>query len=627
MNPDRHFGLVSRGLFVSAALFALTPVAFAQNDPVKEIPAPEVAAPSGLESPAQPQQQTTAPATTPAPTATSGYMPSDETKKLTGKKLIDAPIANLSGTDAGIAEKLRELIANRGDRFFSRKEERDAVEAFYRDRGFQPLWLENGKLSQRANDTIAFLKKVDEDGLEPADYAPPSFSVTEADKLAEAELTYTVEVLDFVRHASMGRIHWSRTFRDVEYKHDGLNPLVSLNKIASEANVAETLAGFHPPHEQYKLLKAELAKLRAKPEAEQVRVPQGQALRYNAKAKQQQTDARVPVLRERFGLPAKDDKFYDEELANAVTEFQKSKKRKADGILTNEVVNALNPANTDKIEDIIIANMERWRWIGRDLGKGHVITSIPGYYLRVMNDGKEVWQTRIVVGLPTKVTPIITQEMKYITVNPTWNVPPSIIANEYIPALRQDPDVLKRMGLTVTSRPDGTIHISQPPGDANALGRIRFNFPNKFLVYQHDTPTKHLFAHEERAYSHGCMRVQNPLKYGEVLLSIARPGENWTEERLKKMYAGREENIDFKVLIPVHIIYNTAEVEDGKLIIRKDIYKIDAATIKALKSNGNERKQLEVAIKHPNTSPGTQALRVEGYERSSGFDLFGIFRR
>jgi murein L,D-transpeptidase YcbB/YkuD len=629
MNSDRLFSLVSRGLIVSAALFALTPAALAQSrndDPIKAIPEPEVSAPSGLE--AQPQPQTAAPAATPAPVATSnGYVPSDETKKLTGKKLIDAPLATLSGTDAAVAEKLRELIANRSDRFFSRKEERDAVEAFYRDRGFQPLWTENGKTGQRTTAAISFLKKVDEDGLEPADYAPPSFDFTEADKLAEAELAYTVEVLDFARHASMGRIHWSRTFRDVEYKHDGLNPLDSLNKIASEANIADTLASFYPPHEQYKLLKAELAKLRTKPEAEPVRVPQGQVLRFNAKAKKHQEDARVPLLRERLGLAAKDDKVYDEELAQAVTEFQKSKKRKADGILTNDVLAALNPANTDKIEDIIIANMERWRWIGRDLGKAHVITSIPGYYLRVVNDGKEVWQTRIVVGLPGKVTPIITQEMKYITVNPTWNVPPSIIANEYIPALRQDPDVLKRMGLNVATRPDGTIHISQPPGDANALGRIRFNFPNKFLVYQHDTPTKHLFAHEERAYSHGCMRVQNPLKYGEVLLNIARPGESWTEERLKKMYAGREENIDFKVLIPVHLIYNTAEVEDGKLIVRKDIYKIDAATIKALKSNGNERKQLEVAIRHPNTSPGNQALRLEGYERSSGFDLFGLFRR
>lgn len=635
MNPDRHFGLVSRGLLVGAALFALTPAALAQSaaDPVKAIPEPEIAAPKGLEAaPEAPQTQTTAPAAAPAATApaatTNAYVPSDETKKLTGKKLIEAPIASLLSTDAAIAEKIREILATKGDRFFPRKEERDAAEVFYRDRGFQPLWTENGKANPRTVSAVSFLKKVDEDGLSPADYPAPDFSAVEADKLAEAELGYTVEVLDFVRHASQGRVHPSRTFRDVEFKNDGVDPLDALKKIAVAANLDETFASFYPPHEQYRLLKAELAKLRAKPEAEQIRIPQGQALRFNAKAKQPQTDNRVPALRERLGLQAKEDKFYDEELANAVSEFQKSKKRKPDGVLTNEVVAAMNPANTDKVEDIIIANMERWRWIQRDLGEAHVITSIPGYYVRVIQNGKELWETRIVVGLPTKVTPLTTQNMRYITVNPTWNVPPSIIANEYIPALRQDPEALSRIGLRVTTRPDGSIHVSQPPGDANALGRIRFNFPNKFLVYQHDTPTKHLFAHEERAYSHGCMRVQNPLKYGEVLLNIARPGENWTEEKLKKMYGAAEQNIDFKVQIPVHIIYNTAEVEDGKLIVRKDIYKIDAATIKNLKASGNERKQLEVAIKHANPTPSGQALRIDGFQqRSSGFDLFGIFRR
>jgi murein L,D-transpeptidase YcbB/YkuD len=628
MNPDRHFGLVSRGLLIGAALFALTPAMAQSNDPVKSIPAPEAAAATGLEAAPAPAPQA-APAAMPAPAATNAYVPSEETKKLTGKKLLEAPIANLTGVDAAIAEKLRELIANRGDRFFSNRDERNAVEAFYRDRGFQPLWLENGKVHPRTTAAIAFLKKVDEDGLEPNDYAAPNFNVSDADKLAEAELSYTGEVLDFVRHASNGRMHPSRTFRDTEYKHDGLNPLASLSKIASEANMAETLAGFHPPHEQYKLLKAELAKLRGKPEAQQIRIPQGQVLRFNAKAKQQQADNRVPALRERLGLPAKDDKFYDEDLANAVTEFQKERKRKADGILTNELVAAMNPANTDRIEDIVLANMERWRWMPRDLGNNHVITSIPGYYLRVYQDRKEVWETRVVVGAATKITPITTQEMSFITVNPTWNVPPSIVARDYIPALRQDPDAMKRMGMRVDTRKDGTLHISQGPGDGNALGRLRFNFPNKFLVYQHDTPVRHLFAHDERAYSAGCIRVQDPLKYAELLMTIARPGEDWTQDKIKKMYGNTEHKLDFKTNVPVHIIYNTAEVRDGKLIIRKDLYKVDAATIKNLKSTGNERKQLEVVIKHPDPTPSREAQSLDEfrYQRSTGFDLFGLFRR
>lgn len=631
MKPERHFGLVSRGLFVGAAIFALTPAALAQNtdDPVLAIPEPEVATPSGLEAPA-PAPQTTiapAPAAAPAPAPASAYVPSEDTKKLTGRKLIEAPIADLKGLDASVAEKLRELIAARGERFFSRKDERDAVEIFYRDRGFQPLWLADGKTAERTTATIAYLKKVAEDGLEPADYAAPDFSAADTDKLAEAELEYTGSVLDFIRHASSGRVHPSRTFRDTEYKHSGLDPLESLNKVASAANPGETLAGFHPPHEQYKLLKAELAKARKQHEAEPVRIPHGPLIRFNAKKPQE--DNRVPLLRERLGLAAKDDKFYDKELADAVIAFQKRSKIMSGGIVGPQTVDTMNGAKRDRTEDIILANMERWRWLPRDLGENHVITSIPGFYLRVYKDRKEVWETRVVVGMPNKITPITTQEMSFITVNPTWNVPPSIVARDYIPALRNDPDAMKRMGMRVATRPDGTLHISQPPGDSNALGRLRFNFPNRFLVYQHDTPLRQLFAHEARAYSAGCIRVQDPLKYAEYLMNMARPGEDWTQERIRKLYGPAEHRLDFKHNIPVHLIYNTAEVRDGKLIIRNDLYKVDAATIKNLKATGNERRQLEVAIRHPDPTPSREAqtLNEFRYQRSTGFDLFGIFRR
>jgi murein L,D-transpeptidase YcbB/YkuD len=157
----------------------------------------------------------------------------------------------------------------------------------------------------------------------------------------------------------------------------------------------------------------------------------------------------------------------------------------------------------------------------------------PDYSLTLYNDGKVYWHTRIVAGKPNLATPMVSAEMKFITVNPTWNVPPSIIEKEYLPALEQDPQALERIGLKLTQDADGTIHISQPPGAGNALGRIRFNFPNKFLVYQHDTPDKYLFAREKRAYSHGCMRVQNPLTYGEKLLSLVLPKSATPKRSLK----------------------------------------------------------------------------------------------
>ena len=235
--------------------------------------------------------------------------------------------------------------------------------------------------------------------------------------------------------------------------------------------------------------------------------------------------------------------------------------------------------------ETIIANMERWRWYARDLGTAHVVVNQPDFTLRVMHEGRQVWTTRIVIGKPSMPTPLLSETMKHITVNPTWNVPPSIVHNEYLPALAQDPTVLSRMGLRV-SYSGGGVHISQPPGPGNALGRIRFNFPNRFLVYQHDTPDKYYFAHEVRAYSHGCMRVQDPAKYAEVLLKIARPQEHWTAERITRMFGSSEQNLQLQPTpIWVHLTYQTAFVDSaGKLQMRRDVYNLDSRTLAAIKS-------------------------------------------
>jgi murein L,D-transpeptidase YcbB/YkuD len=191
--------------------------------------------------------------------------------------------------------------------------------------------------------------------------------------------------------------------------------------------------------------------------------------------------------------------------------------------------------------------------------------------------------------------------MKFITVNPTWNVPPSIIYNEYLPALQQDPTVLSRMGLKLERARDGSIHISQPPGEANALGRIRFNFPNKFLVYQHDTPDKNLFAKEERAFSHGCMRVQNPDQYASTLLNIVMPNASYTPEKIRGMYGHSEIDLKFPTPVPVNITYQTAFVDDaGKLQIRKDVYGRDATMLSLLK--GGRSKDLEMMVSHAQPS-------------------------
>jgi murein L,D-transpeptidase YcbB/YkuD len=219
-----------------------------------------------------------------------------------------------------------------------------------------------------------------------------------------------------------------------------------------------------------------------------------------------------------------------------------------------------------------------------------------------MHNGAPVWTTKVVTGKPgVHATPLLTETMKFITVNPTWNVPPSIIYNEYLPALQQDPTVLERMGLRLERASDGSIHISQPPGEANALGRIRFNFPNKFLVYQHDTPDKNLFAKEERAFSHGCMRVQNPDQYAAMLLNITMPNERYTPDKIRSMYGHSEIDIKFPTPIPVNITYQTAFVDEaGKLQIRKDVYGRDATMLALLKNSRS--KDLENVVAHSQPS-------------------------
>jgi len=183
--------------------------------------------------------------------------------------------------------------------------------------------------------------------------------------------------------------------------------------------------------------------------------------------------------------------------------------------------------------------------------------------------------------------------------------------------------VLDRMGLRMEQNANGTVRIYQPPGDRNALGRIRFNFPNKFLVYQHDTPDKHLFAHDKRAYSHGCMRVEDPLMYGEKLLSIALPDQKYTKERLRSMYGPSEININFPTALPVHLTYQTAFVDDaGRLHLRDDIYGRDARHIAILR--GDERKVADIATPRAPTGSGITAsqLRYEQREASPFADWF-----
>jgi L,D-transpeptidase YcbB len=564
---------------------------------------------------------TPAPKAEPAPAATASVSPpvndiplpeSANVPPPTVKDIGKPALANLGPIDLPIAEKLRDKVTGRLDRIIDRKKDRDAVIAFYNGRFFAPLWIDNGAANARAKAVIAQLAAADAEGLDPSDYPRPDFKAgAEPDALADAELRLTASVLNYARHAQTGRAHYSRIAADIAYNLVFPEPADILTGMVEAKNAGEALAGYNPPHDGYKALKAKLAEARGrKGESGAARIAGGPVLKVGMH------DGRVPQLRERLGVTGESGTTYDKALSEAVKKFQGERGLSPTGSLNSATVEALNGGGRQvrhREADIIVANMERWRWMPRDLGKAYVMLNIPNYTLKVVKDGTQIWQTKVVVGKAVTPTPILTETMKYITVNPTWNVPPSIVQNEYLPALAQDPNVLSRMGLKVSYNRDGSIHISQPPGDRNALGRIRFNFPNKFLVYQHDTPDKHLFAHDKRSYSHGCMRVENPFKYGEVLLSIAMPKENYTQERLRRMIGNSEQNINFPTHIPVHITYQTAFVDEhGKMVLREDIYGRDSRTLVALR--GEERRYADIAIERrsADNSARRQAVRLPG---------------
>jgi len=565
-----------------------------------EKPAAE-AKPAASADTAQPGEPAKSAAETkPAETKPGEAKPSDTA--VTGTPAA-APVA--AGPDAAIAEQLRELGNGKFDRIIGSEKDRTPIEAFYSSRNYAPLWIADGKPNARATAAIGYLRHVDGEGLDPADYPVPTFAMLSAPAdLADAEIKLTAAVVTYARHASVGRVHWSRVSGDIEYSTPAAEPGDVLAAIAGASDVATALDSYEPQTPGYRALKAKLADMRAgKIDKSRPPIASGPVLKVGIQ------DERVPVLRERFGIAAADGTTYDKTLAEAVKKFQQQHDLAATGTLGAATLDALNGrAQPDHVTDIIIANMERWRWMPHRFPDTYVIVNLPDFTLRVIHDGKQVWTTRIVIGKPEMPTPIMTADMKYITVNPTWNVPPSIVHHEYLPALAQDPTVLARMGLRVDYGRDG-VHIWQPPGDKNALGRIRFNFPNKFLVYQHDTPDKYMFALDKRAFSHGCMRVQDPAHYAEVLLSLVRPDDGYTEERIKKMFGPNETDIQFPTFIPVNLTYQTAFVDEaGKLEFRDDIYGRDKTLLAILK--GSDRKLADVPVEHREDVSHRQVLAI-----------------
>jgi murein L,D-transpeptidase YcbB/YkuD len=308
---------------------------------------------------------TTAPTATPAPAAAAA-----EPAKTDPAKAAPA----VAAADQPVADKLRDLIATKGARYFDRKNERTAVENFYKDRNYAPLWSEGGAATARAKSVIARLKDAGSEGLNPADYPTPDFAAaTSPDAQAEAELRLTESMLDYARHAQSGRMHWSRVSADISYPEHPVDPVDVLVNVSTARDASAALEGYNPSHKGYKGLKAKLAELRGVTEDTSKHIAEGDALKFTSSRRRRTRTrwcagrrARACTARQASSVAENaDSKQYDAAVAEAVRKFQSLNDLKATGVLDNATVRALNGPKNDRKIDIVRANMERWRWLPR----------------------------------------------------------------------------------------------------------------------------------------------------------------------------------------------------------------------------------------------------------------------
>ncbi|AWB24661.1 murein L,D-transpeptidase [Methylobacterium currus] len=456
--------------------------------------------------------------------------------------------------------------------------QREAIQAFYALGAFKSVWLTETGWTEAAKAVIARLQAAGEDGLDPLAYPIPLLDPPHAKPAdrAEADLKLSAAAVLYARDARGSRIEPSRLSRFITPKLDLPAADAVLARLTpAAASAGGLLQAYNPAQPGYLALKAKLASVRAQQPnraVPMVRLPKGPALKTGMR------DPRVPLIRARFGLGgAQDATAYDEGVATAVASFQRERGMKASGVLDPATVAALAGSSPGKQEADILANMERWRWLPADLGRTHVFVNIPEYKVRVMRDGRVLDEARVIVGKPDSPTPIFSGEMTYAVVNPSWTVPPSILKSQFLPGLARDPNYAARLGYQVVKRGNG-IAIRQPPGERNALGFIKFMFPNDHAVYLHDTPNRSLFSRSERALSHGCVRVDDPFRFAQVVL-----GPHWPTERLQKLIGKGERTVMLPEKLPVHLAYFTLEADStGSLRSLPDLYGVNARVKVAL---------------------------------------------
>ena len=477
----------------------------------------------------------------------------------------------------------------------------------YERRNFAPNWTNRDEIGE----LITVIKNTDKDGLDPADYhlreaeyvyrELGAGNLQSAHEQAALDVMLTDSLFRVAYHLRFGKVNPNNLDTNWNFKRElgDQPPAVRMQQAMDAPSLQTFLDELAPRGPIYKRLRVALADYRELAAAGGwPSVAEGPTLKPGA------TDERVATIARRLAVtadiadaaPYASSAVYDEALEAGVRKFQARHGLDSDGVIGPATLRAMNVPVESRIEQLRL-NLERARWVFDSLSDNFIIVNIAGFRAYVVRDTNIVWQTQVQVGRSYHQTPVFRDEMKYVVFNPTWTVPYSIATKEMLPRIKKDPtyfdtrdfDIKDRSGALIDpksidwsslSRGNFPYTFVQRPGPRNALGRVKFIFPNEHSVYLHDTPSKALFGRAERAFSHGCVRVQNPFDLAEVLLG----SDGWDQDKIKATLDSLEtKTVYLPEALPVLLLYWTADIgQTGDVHFYTDVYERDARITKAM---------------------------------------------